>query len=132
MISIQYTFFDFLVFKSHFTFNHIAYLVAGLFFVISSIFLYSFGYKKSALIFLIIGGFTFRLLMTIIDPFIHLWDEQFHALVAYNMISDPFNPMLYKNPLLPYGCRNWTSNYIWLHKQPFLTCPLQDLYISII
>ena len=46
------------------------------------------------------------------------WDEQFHALVAKNMMSAPFEPMLYKNLLLPAFDSDWTMGHIWLHKQP--------------
>ncbi|NRA11171.1 MAG: glycosyltransferase family 39 protein [Crocinitomicaceae bacterium] len=52
------------------------------------------------------------------DMFIHDWDERYHALVAKNMMDDPFTPMLYQNPILDYKIENWTSNHIWLHKQP--------------
>ncbi len=52
------------------------------------------------------------------DPFLHDWDEKYHALVAKNLISNHLKPTLYINPLLPYDFTNWTSNHIWLHKQP--------------
>ena len=50
--------------------------------------------------------------------FLTIWDEQYHALVAKNMLKNPFRPTLYSNPLLEYDYHNWTGNYIWLHKQP--------------
>ena len=52
------------------------------------------------------------------DQFLHTWDEQFHALVAKNMVDEPLKPMLYKDPLLPFDYENWTANHVWLHKQP--------------
>ena len=52
------------------------------------------------------------------DPYLHEWDERFHALVAKNMIDDPFKPTLYKNPVLEYDYENWGGNHVWLHKQP--------------
>lgn len=52
------------------------------------------------------------------DPGLHDWDERYHALVAKNMIEEPFKPTLYKNPVLPYDYKNWTENHVWLHKQP--------------
>ena len=52
------------------------------------------------------------------DFFLHEWDERFHALVAKNLIHHFFIPTLYDNPILPYDYKNWTGNYIWLHKQP--------------
>ncbi len=58
-------------------------------------------------------GFSF----SFIDPFIHPWDEQFHALVAKHMISNPFHPILLeKTACTDY--KNWLSNSTWLHKQP--------------
>ncbi len=38
---------------------------------------------------------------------LHDWDERYHALVAKNMIEQPFKPMLYKNPVLPYDYKDW-------------------------
>ncbi len=52
------------------------------------------------------------------DMFLHPWDERFHALVAKNLMHQPFRPVLYENPVLPYDLTNWTANHIWLHKQP--------------
>ncbi|MDD2963604.1 MAG: glycosyltransferase family 39 protein [Bacteroidales bacterium] len=53
-----------------------------------------------------------------LDPYLNLWDEQFHALVARNLALDPFKPMLYTET--PYQVRPgmWTHGTIWLHKQP--------------
>ena len=62
-------------------------------------------------------GLTLRIYISN-DPFLHDWDEKYHALVAKNLISNPLKPTLYLNPLLPYDFTNWTSNHIWLHKQP--------------
>lgn len=53
-----------------------------------------------------------------LDPFLNLWDEQFHALVAKNMMQSPFEPKLYREALLNYDYRYWDRNYIWVHKQP--------------
>jgi 4-amino-4-deoxy-L-arabinose transferase-like glycosyltransferase len=49
---------------------------------------------------------------------LHEWDEQFHAVVARHLLAHPLRPTLYDPPLLPYDYRDWTSNYIWLHKPP--------------
>lgn len=71
--------------------------------------------KLSLLFFLALG---IRLYMIQIDPFLQDWDERFHALVAKNMIEQPFTPLLHKRPLLPYDPAAWCCNHIWLHKQP--------------
>tara|TARA_R110002050_G_scaffold200591_1_gene335536 strand:- start:82964 stop:84457 length:1494 start_codon:yes stop_codon:yes gene_type:complete len=52
------------------------------------------------------------------DFYLHDWDERYHALVAKNLISNPFKPMLYANPVLDFDFREWASNHIWMHKQP--------------
>jgi len=51
-------------------------------------------------------------------PYLGNWDERFHALVAKNMISFPFKPMLKINPLYVKDYKAWCCNHIWLHKQP--------------
>jgi len=52
-----------------------------------------------------------------LDLFLHPWDEQFHALVAKNLMNDPFNPVLFKNNFLTTST-HWTDSHTWLHKQP--------------
>ena len=53
------------------------------------------------------------------DPFLHLWDERFHAMVARNMMLHPFVPTLYPSDLFrnedPFA---WCCSHLWLHKQP--------------
>lgn len=56
--------------------------------------------------------------MALLDPFLHTWDERYHALVAKNMIKYPFKPMLFLNPHGNYNKFLWSENHIWLHKQP--------------
>ena len=52
------------------------------------------------------------------DPFLHDWNERFHALVAKNMMVHPFKPMLRLNPVLDYDHLAWCCNHIWLHRPP--------------
>ncbi|MDQ3142021.1 MAG: glycosyltransferase family 39 protein [Bacteroidota bacterium] len=33
-------------------------------------------------------------------------------------MNNPLKPTLFATPILDYDYRNWTGNYIWLHKQP--------------
>lgn len=58
------------------------------------------------------------------DPFLHTWDERFHALVAKNLLEDPLKPVLYAQPLLPYDFREWSNNHIWLSKPPLALWPM--------
>ena len=66
---------------------------------------------------LMVAALLLRLLMAGLDPFLHDWDERFHAVVAKNMMLHPLAPMLHPG-LLPYDYKAWCCNYIWLHKQP--------------
>lgn len=70
-----------------------------------------------AVLLLVVCGLVLRI-YTSSDFFLHTWDERYHALVAKNLINHPLTPTLYDNPILPYDYKNWTGNYIWVHKQP--------------
>ncbi len=61
-----------------------------------------------------LAGFGFAL----IDPFLHPWDEQFHALVAKNMINHPFHPTLMEGSRTDFDYTMWIDNNTWMHKQP--------------
>lgn len=74
-------------------------------------------YDTSAILLLALAGLALRL-FTAGDHYLHEWDERYHALVAKNMIHHPLTPTLYENTPLPYDYRDWTSNHVWLHKQP--------------
>lgn len=89
-----------------------------LLFAAAVIFHFKFLKEKIALRLLCFAALLIRLLMTVLDPFLYDWDERFHALVAKNMIAEPFKPMLRTIPILPYNVEAWCCNHIWLHKQP--------------
>ena len=74
--------------------------------------------RKAALLFLFFSSLGFGFFIAGLDNFLIIWDEQYHALVAKHLIDNPLKPTLYSKPLLDYDYRNWTGNYIWLHKQP--------------
>lgn len=76
------------------------------------------GKEKVSLLLLLLGAFGLRYFIITVDPFLHDWDERFHALVAKNMMLFPFKPMLFVNPVLPYDYTAWCCNHIWVHKQP--------------
>ncbi|MFA4852743.1 MAG: glycosyltransferase family 39 protein [Bacteroidales bacterium] len=67
---------------------------------------------------LFFGAFGLGCFIALLDPYLHIWDESYHALVAKNLMDNPFYPVLYKIPVLNYDYTLWTDNYIWLHKQP--------------
>jgi 4-amino-4-deoxy-L-arabinose transferase-like glycosyltransferase len=74
--------------------------------------------KDLAMGLLILSAFMLRLLMISLDPYVHEWDERFHALVAKNMMDHPFKPMLITNHIMAYDPHDWGYNHIWVHKQP--------------
>lgn len=72
-----------------------------------------------SIIAVLLTGFFLRLLVAGMDPFLHPWDERFHALVARNMMHHPFQPMLRAFPITDnFDPNAWCCNHIWLHKQP--------------
>jgi len=75
------------------------------------------GQIRLALLLIILTGFGLRIFCAL-DPMLHPWDERYHALVAKNMMTDPFIPKLYAEQILDYDYKNWSANKIWLHKQP--------------
>lgn len=66
---------------------------------------------------LVICGLILRLYVGA-DLYLHSWDERYHALVAKNLMAHPLLPTLYDTPLLHYDYRDWSTNHIWVHKQP--------------
>lgn len=73
---------------------------------------------KIALFFLFLATLLLRFYFVVTDDFLHDWDERFHAIVAKNVMNNPFKPMLRANPIIDYNYTDWCCNHIWLHKQP--------------
>jgi 4-amino-4-deoxy-L-arabinose transferase-like glycosyltransferase len=82
---------------------------------------------SSALSLLVVCGFILRI-YTALDANLHEWDERYHALVAKHLILHFLKPTLYETPILPYTFSEWTTNHIWLHKQPL---PLWLIAVSL-
>lgn len=62
--------------------------------------------------------FVFKVVLASNNQFLHDWDERFHALVAKNLMANPFTPLLRLHPVLDYDMADWCCNHIWLHKPP--------------
>lgn len=103
----------------HFTADQLFPLLISFPFLLGAILLFQLGKLNISILFLFLGTLILGFFMANLDPFLILWDEQYHAMVAKNLATQPFKPMLYKHPLIAYDFKNWTSNHIWLHKQPF-------------
>ena len=102
-------------------------LITGWATMLACVFFFVYRKKTIALFLLVATAFIFRILMAQLDPFLHAWDEQYHALVAKNMVEHPFKPMLYADPVLDYNYQHWWGNHIWVHKQPV---PLWQIALS--
>jgi len=102
-----------------FPLQHSWLLIVSLSLGIMSILLSASGKNTAALIGLFFTAFFLRLFMAHLDPFLHDWDERYHALAARNMMNNPLIPMLRAHPLLPFDYKNWGDCHIYLHKQPF-------------
>ncbi|MFZ1705383.1 MAG: glycosyltransferase family 39 protein [Saprospiraceae bacterium] len=89
-------------------------------------------YKRSnpnlSLLFVLLAGLILRIYVSC-DFYLHEWDERYHALVAKNILENPFKPMLYIQPLLDYDYRSWSDNHVWVHKQPV---PLYTMALSLL
>ena len=79
---------------------------------------YFYGNYKLSLSCLLVGALLLRIFMALLDPALAVWDEQYHALVAKNMLEAPFHPLLYKNAFLSIGKESWVHTTTWLHKPP--------------
>lgn len=92
-------------------------LIAGFSFLISLVMHVK---EKSVLsiVFLGITAICVFSFSALLDPFLNLWDERFHALVAKNMMKHPLMPTLYDDPIVDMAYDRWDRYYIWLHKQP--------------
>ncbi len=104
--------------KEDFTFNQLIPFYLAVLFIAFSLLLYFKSRKTYAIVLLTLASLVISIFIARLDAFLILWDEQFHALVAKNMIDNPFKPVLYREIYLDYNYKNWTANYIWLHKQP--------------
>jgi 4-amino-4-deoxy-L-arabinose transferase len=102
---------------SHFTSEQITPLIIGISLLMMAIFFYQKN-SKLGLGFLFLGALAMAYFMANLDPYLAVWDEQFHAMVAKNLSQDFLNPRLYAETPAPFDITNWSKNSVWLHKQP--------------
>jgi 4-amino-4-deoxy-L-arabinose transferase-like glycosyltransferase len=107
------------IIETHFTNAELSWIICAFAFGLISIILFLKEKHTYSVLFLFLAGLILRAVTAGLDPFLWVWDEQYHALVAKSMVSTPFKPMLVVKPYLDYDFRNWQANHIWLHKQPF-------------
>jgi len=90
----------------------------GLFFLLTSIIFFLKNRINTAVFLLFLAALSFFIFASLLDPFLNLWDERFHALVAKNLMNHPLRPTLYDDPVIGMGYDRWDRSLIWLHKQP--------------
>lgn len=71
-----------------------------------------------SLMLLTLGGFFVAIFFSLLDPFLNVWDEQYHTLVAKHLSETPLHPRLFPYSPLPQDYSNWVENTTWLHKPP--------------
>jgi 4-amino-4-deoxy-L-arabinose transferase-like glycosyltransferase len=101
--------------------NNLLFVYLAVITAVTALYFFHFKPEKEnyAFVLLSLSSFFLGIYAIFLLPFLNIWDEQFHALVAKNLANDFTQPLLYKTPLLDYDYRNWGGNHIWLHKQPF-------------
>lgn len=102
----------------YFSFDQIILLFPSIILLGVSVVLFRKQKTKASLILLFFASLCIACFIALLDPYLHVWDEQYHALVAKNMMDNIFYPLLYKYPILDFDYKLWTDNHIWLHKQP--------------
>jgi 4-amino-4-deoxy-L-arabinose transferase len=93
-------------------------LISGLLLFATSLYFHVREKGSLSLIFLLLSAFSLFCFAALLDPFLNLYDERFHALVAKNLVQHPLKPTLYDDPVVNMAYDTWDKSYIWLHKQP--------------
>lgn len=104
--------------KTYFDHTQITLLICASICFITSVLFHLRQKEKIALLFLVLTGFLLFSFSALLDPFLNMWDERFHALVAKNMMHHPLMPTLYDDPILNTTYDRWDRTHVWLHKQP--------------
>lgn len=74
--------------------------------------------ERFSIVFLGLTAICIFSFSALLDPFLNIWDERFHALVAKNLMNHPLMPTLYDDPVVNMDYDRWDRYHIWLHKQP--------------
>ena len=106
------------MFNIYFDSTQSSLLIAGGICMATGIFLHVRDKEQAAVLSLLIATLLVNFFAASLDPFLNLWDERFHALVAKNMMAHPLRPTLYDDPVVTMAYDRWDRYIIWLHKQP--------------
>lgn len=105
-------------FKTYFTDSQVLLLIISFISLLIASTFHVLKKNNLSILFLMASAIACFSFAALLDPFLNTWDERFHALVAKNMMTDMFKPMLYANHILEVGWANWSNDSVWLHKQP--------------
>jgi 4-amino-4-deoxy-L-arabinose transferase len=85
---------------------------------LSSLYFHTKEKENLSLGFLILTALLVFSFAALLDPFLNMWDERFHALVGKNLMRHPLMPTLYDDPVVKMAYDKWDTSQIWIHKQP--------------
>lgn len=106
------------IFTTYFESNSLEFLVPSILLLFLCIVSLIEEKEKLSVLFLVLSSFLLFCFAASLDPFLNLWDERFHALVAKNYLKHPFIPTLYDNPIVSMPYDKWDRYHLWFHKQP--------------
>ncbi|MCX6273321.1 MAG: glycosyltransferase family 39 protein [Bacteroidetes bacterium] len=106
------------MFKTYFTQTQVVLLAVSALLILVSLVFHNRNKPGAALMILFLATLGIFFLATLLDPFLNIWDERFHAVVAKNMVKHLFKPTLFDDPVITFPPYRWDRTYIWLHKQP--------------
>lgn len=104
--------------NTYFTYNQLIFLFSGLICFLLSLHFYLRDKEKLSILFLLLTALSVYCFAALLDPFLNVYDERFHALVAKNFMHHPLKPTLYDDPVVNMPYDRWDRYHIWLHKQP--------------
>jgi hypothetical protein len=96
----------------------LAFLLSGFVCFLSSLVFLVKEKEQLTVITLILTALSIFCFAALLDPFLNIYDERFHALVAKNLMNHPLKPTLYDDPIVNMAYDRWDKYHIWLHKQP--------------
>ena len=103
---------------NYFSSLQLCFLFTGILLIVTSLVFQNTKKNSYSLWFLVFGALCLFLFASLLDPFLNLWDERFHGLVAKNLMNHPLMPTLYDDPVVSMAYDRWDRATIWLHKQP--------------
>lgn len=102
-------------------------MVLGIILLLASLIIAQKNYNRGVLL-LLLSSLFIALAFATVTPYLHPWDEQFHALVAKHLTETPLTPRLLPSTPVPIAIENWNENHVWLHKPPLSLWQMSLIY----